>query len=155
MGGSSTGGWGRLGDVRSLEQKAKAALNEGKRNVFISFATEDMAEVNLLRGQAKNDNNDIEFNDHSVREPYDSEQAEYIKRKIAERINRSSITVVFISKHTEQSRWVKWEVEKSLELGKKVVAVHSGRRLSGAEPKWVSEHKIKTVPWSKLSEELK
>ena len=84
MGGSSTGGWSRLGDVRSLEQKAKAALNEGKRNVFISFATEDMAEVNLLRGQAKNDNNDIEFNDHSVREPYDSEQAEYIKRKIAE-----------------------------------------------------------------------
>mgnify|MGYP003947773393 CR=1 FL=1 len=155
MGGSSTGGWSRLGDVRSLEQKAKAALNEGKRNVFISFATEDMAEVNLLRGQAKNDNNDIEFNDHSVREPYDSEQAEYIKRKIAERINRSSITVVFISKDTAQSKWVKWEVEKSLELGKKVVAVHSGKQFSGTEPKWVSEHKIKTVPWSKLSDELK
>ena len=48
MGGSSSGGWSRLGDVKSLEQKAKAALNEGKRNVFISFATEDMDEVNLL-----------------------------------------------------------------------------------------------------------
>lgn len=155
MGGSSTGGWSRLGDVRSLEQKAKAALNEGKRNVFISFATEDMAEVNLLRGQAKNDNNDIEFNDHSVREPYDSEQAEYIKRKIAERINRSSITVVFLSKDTAQSKWVKWEVEKSLELGKKVVAVHSGSQLNGTEPKWISDNGIKTVAWSKLAGELK
>lgn len=155
MGGSSTGGWSRLGDVRSLEQKAKAALNEGKRNVFISFATEDMAEVNLLRGQAKNDNNDIEFNDHSVREPYDSEQAEYIKRKIAERINRSSITVVFLSKDTAQSKWVKWEVEKSLELGKKVVAVHSGSQFNGTEPKWISDNGIKTVAWSKLADELK
>ncbi|EJM69341.1 TIR-like domain-containing protein (DUF1863) [Pseudomonas sp. GM49] len=155
MGGSSTGGWSRLGDVKALEQKAKAALNEGKRNVFISFATEDMNEVNLLRGQAKNDNNDIEFNDHSVREPYDSEQAEYIKRKITERINRASITVVFVSKDTAQSKWVKWEVEKSLELGKKVIAVHSGKQLQGTAPAWISEHKIKTVPWSDLSGELK
>ena len=76
MGGSSSGGWSRLGDVRSLEQKAKEALQEGKRNVFISFATEDMNEVNLLRAQAKNENNDLEFNDHSVREAYNSEQAE-------------------------------------------------------------------------------
>jgi len=127
MGGSSSGGWSRLGDVRSLEQKAKEALQEGKRNVFISFATEDMNEVNLLRAQAKNENNDLEFNDHSVREAYNSEQAEYIKRKIAERINRASVTVVFISDSTAQSHWVKWEVEKSLELGKKVVAVHSGQ----------------------------
>ncbi|WP_339412976.1 TIR domain-containing protein [Pseudomonas sp. EA_35y_Pfl2_R5] len=155
MGGSSSGGWSRLGDVKSLEQKAKAALNEGKRNVFISFATEDMDEVNLLRAQAKNDNNDIEFNDHSVREPYDSDQAEYIKRKISERINRASVTVVYISNDTAQSKWVKWEVEKSLELGKKVVAVHSGSRFNGTEPKWISENGIKTVAWSKLADELK
>lgn len=155
MGGSSSGGWSRLGDVKSLEQKAKAALNEGKRNVFISFATEDMDEVNLLRAQAKNDNNDIEFNDHSVREPYDSVQTEYIKRKISERINRASVTVVYISNDTAQSKWVKWEVEKSLELGKKVVAVHSGSRFNGTEPKWISDNGIKAVAWSKLADELK
>lgn len=155
MGGNSSGGWSRLGDLKSLEQKAKAALNEGKRNVFISFATEDMDEVNLLRGQAKSDNTDIEFNDHSVREPYDSVQAEYIKRKISERINRASVTVVYISNDTAQSKWVKWEVEKSLELGKKVVAVHSGSRFNGTEPKWISEKGIKTVAWSKLADELK
>lgn len=155
MGGSSSGGWSRLGDVKSLEQKAKAALNEGKRNVFISFATEDMREVNLLRGQTKNENNDLEFNDHSVKEAYDSDQADYIKRKITERINRCSVTVVFISDDTAQSKWVKWEVEKSLELGKKVIAIHSGEKFSGTEPKWVSDHGIKTVPWADLTEELK
>lgn len=155
MGGSSSGGWSRLGDVKSLEQKAKEALNEGKRNVFISFATEDMDEVNLLRAQTKNENNDLEFNDHSVKEAYDSEQADYIKRKITERINRCSVTVVYISDATAKSPWVKWEVEKSLELGKKVIAIHSGKKFSGTEPGWISDHGIKTVPWSGLADELK
>lgn len=155
MGGSSSGGWNRLGDVRSLEEKAKAALQGGKRNVFISFATEDMDEVNLLRAHAKNENSDIEFNDHSVREPYESERAEYIKRKIAERIARSSITVVYLSKDTAQSQWVEWEVKKSLELGKKVIAVHPGDSFKGSRPSWLDEHNIKVVPWSKLGDRLK
>lgn len=155
MGGSSSGGWSRLGDIRALEEKAKAALQSGKRNVFISFATEDMDEVNLIRAHAKNENSDIEFNDHSVREPYDSERAEYIKRKIVERISRSSTTVVYLSKNTAKSQWVKWEVEKSLELGKKVIAVHSGDSFAGRRPSWLDEPSIKVVPWSKLADELK
>jgi MTH538 TIR-like domain (DUF1863) len=155
MGGGGGGGWNRLGDVRALEEKAKAALQSGKRNVFISFATEDMDEVNLLRAQAKNEKSDIEFNDHSVREPYESERADYIKRKIEERISRSSTAVVYLSKNTSQSQWVKWEVEKSLELGKKVIAVHAGDSFKGRQPSWLAGHGIKVVPWSKLADELK
>lgn len=155
MGGSGGGGWNQLGNISSLEQKAREALADGKRNVFISFVAEDIAEVNLLRAQAKNDNNDIEFNDHSVRAPYDSERAEYIRQKITERINRSSVTVVYISDKTAGSRWVKWEVEKSLELGKKVVAVHPGDRFTGRSPRWLAENGIKMVPWSKLAPEIK
>ena len=154
MGGNGGGGWSSLGDVRALEEKAKEALQGGKRNVFISFATEDMDEVNLLRGQAKNENSDIEFNDHSVREPYDSERAEYIKRKIAERINRTSVTVVYLSPNTAQSKWVAWEVQKSLELGKTVIAVHKGENFKGKKPAWLNKN-IKVVRWSKLSDELK
>lgn len=153
MGGNGGGGWSSLGDVRALEEKAKAALQGGKRNVFISFATEDMDEVNLLRAHAKNEKSDIEFNDHSVREPYDSDRADYIRRKIAERINRTSTTVVYLSNNAAQSKWVKWEVEKSLELGKRVIAVHKGANYSDTIPSWLSSD-IKVVPWSKLSDEL-
>jgi MTH538 TIR-like domain (DUF1863) len=154
MGGKNSGGWNRLGDVRALEEKAKAALQGGKKNVFISFATEDLDEVNLLRAQAKNENSDVEFNDHSVHEPYESDQAEYIKRRIGERITRSSVTVVYLSKHTAQSRWVQWEVERSLELGKKVIAVHPGSNFKAKTPGWITDNKIKVVPWSKLANEL-
>lgn len=154
MGGNGGGGWSSLGDVRALEEKAKAALQGGKRNVFISFAMEDENEVNCLRAQAKSEKSDIEFNDHSVREPYDSDRAEYIRRKIAERINRTSTTVVYLSDNAAKSKWVKWEVEKSLELGKRVIAVHKGDKYSGTKPSWLSAD-IKVVRWSNLSDELK
>ncbi|NTI17052.1 TIR domain-containing protein [Agrobacterium rhizogenes] len=155
MGGGSSGSWSRLGDIRALEEKAKAALQGGKRNVFISFATEDMDEVNLLRAHAKNENSDIEFNDHSVKEPYNSERAAYIKQKISERIARSSVCVVYLSENTAQSDWVAWEVKESLTQGKKVVAVHPKDGAPATAPGWVAEHNINVVQWSNLSAELK
>ncbi|WP_417247424.1 TIR domain-containing protein [Celeribacter sp.] len=154
MGGGGGGGWSSLGDIRSLEEKAKAALQKGRKNVFISFATEDLNEVNLLRGQAKNQNSDLEFNDHSVRVPYDSDRAQYIKAKITERINRSSVCVVFVSDDTAQSNWVKWEVDQSLKLGKKVVAVYSQNNKPKTMPEWFSKNNIKSVKWADLNQEI-
>lgn len=153
MGGGG-GGRGSLGDIRALEQRAKAALQGGKRNVFISFAMEDLNEVNLLRAHAKNEKSDIEFNDYSVREPYDSERAEYIRQKITERIERASVTVVYLSESTPQSKWVKWEVEKSLSLGKRVVAMYASDKPPSQLPSWVSDKKIGVVPWKNLADEL-
>ncbi|WP_084799564.1 TIR domain-containing protein [Bradyrhizobium sp. Ai1a-2] len=152
-GGSGGGGSNRLGDTRALEEKAKRVLQGGRKNVFISFAHEDLDEVNLLRGQSKNENSDIEFNDYSVKEPYDSVRAEYIKSRLTERISQSSTTVVYLSKDTPQSRWVRWEVEKSIELGKRVIAVHAGQS-APTPPTWISQNKIKVVPWSSLAQEL-
>lgn len=154
MGGGSGGGWRSLGDIRALEQRAKAALQGGKRNVFISFAMEDIDEVNLLRAHSKNEYSDIEFNDYSVREPYDSERAEYIRQKITERIERASVTVVYLSASTPQSEWVKWEVEKSLQLGKRVIAMHASDNPPATLPGWVSEQKIAVVAWKNLAQEL-
>lgn len=154
-GGGGGGGWSSIGDLRSLEEKAKAALNEGRRNVFISFAMEDKREVDLLRAHAKNENSDIEFNDHSVREPYQSDRAAYIKDRITERLNRASVCVVYLSDSTAQSRWVAWEVGKAVELGKKIVAVHPQGRAPAANPAWVAQHGVKIVNWADLPKELK
>lgn len=156
MGGSSSGGsWSSLGDVRALEQKAKAALEQGSRkNVFISFSFDDIDEVNLLRAHAKNDKSPIEFNDRSVKEPYESERAEYIKQRLSERINQSSTTVVFASPNTASSQWVQFEVEKSRELGKRVIVTHTGDSPPTNLPTWLRSTDIKIVPWKNLSSEL-
>lgn len=154
-GGSGGGGWSSIGHLRSLEEKAKAALNAGRRNVFISFAMEDEREVNLLRAHAKNENSDIEFNDHSVREPYDSDRADYIKDRISERLNRASVCVVYLSESTAQSKWVKWEVDEAVRLGKKVVAVHPNEGAPSNAPDWIRQHGISVVEWSDLPKHLK
>lgn len=155
------GGGGNLrsiGDIQSLVDRAKQELRKGeqagKRNVFISFAYEDVGTVNLLRGQSKNDNSPIEFNDWSVSEPINSERAPYIKQKIAERIAQSSLTVVFLSDATSKSEWVTWEIEESLRRGKKVLGVYPQDAKPKKMPDAIKNNNIKCVSWPNLAETI-
>lgn len=157
MGGGGGSGRTTLGNVNSLIEKAKEELRKEagtKRNVFLSFAYEDLDEVNLLRGQAKNENSSIEFNDWSVREPYNSTRADYIKQRIGERISQCSITVVYVSADASNSDWVAWEIEESIRRGKQVIAVHKGAKPPSKLPKGIAIHKIKVVPWAELGRTL-
>jgi|SRR6185312_3588182 len=156
MGGGGSGP-GPIGDLESLIARAKEKLRtseqEGRRNVFLSFAYEDIAYVNLLRGQARNDNLPIEFNDWSVSEPIDSERANYIREKIADRIMQSSVTVVFLSEHSAKSRWVDWEIRESVRQGKHVIGVHPKGAQPPAHPTF-HELGLQTVPWPDLPRAL-
>ncbi len=156
MGGGGGSDSRSLGDTRSLEQRAREILegSQRRKNIFISFAFEDIGEVNLLRGQAKNDNCELQFNDRSVREEIDSVRAEYIKQRLSERINQCSTTIVYLSADASRSPWVTWEVEKSLELGKRVVATHKGDSPPALLPEVITKNGIQIVPWSDLSANL-
>lgn len=151
MGGG--GGWSfsskDLGKIREqVKDRIQEAKDGIKRNVFISFASEDLNEVNLLRGQALNQQSALEFNDWSLKEPFDSEKADYIKRGIRERIRQSSVTLVFVSEHSAKSKWVDWEIRETAKLGKKVVAMYSGGNQPKIMPNALKELGIKPVPWS-------
>jgi len=151
MDGGGKGG-GLTADQRSqLERHAKEIIEEVNgektRNVFISFASEDLNEVNLIRAQAKNENSNIEFNDFSLRKPFNSKDADYIKRGIRERIRQSSVTVVYVSDQTASSEWVDWEIRESLAMGKGVLAMHKGDTPPRHLPKAISENNIKVLPW--------
>lgn len=151
MGGSGGGLGMSLGALAELESKAKRVLREGdtqRRNIFISFAHEDLREVNLLRGQAKNASSELEFNDWSLREPFNSERAEYIRRGIRERIRQSSVTVVYVSGVTHKSQWVNWEIKETLSLGKRVVALHKGAAAPSRLPTALTENGIRPVQWT-------
>jgi hypothetical protein len=156
MGGG--GGRGADRELRELVDSAKkklAGLDEvTRRNVFISFDHDDLDEVNLLRGQAKNENSPIDFNDWSVQEPFNSARAPYIKAKIGERIAQSSVTVVYLTDKTRTSSWVAWEVSESIRLGKHVIGVHKGTSPPSTLPSWVRQHGVAIVPWSELSKSL-
>jgi MTH538 TIR-like domain (DUF1863) len=151
MGGG--GGWSLSKDeLKKLEEVAKENLKQGaqpaKRNIFISFIKEDLDEVNLLRGQAKNEDNDLEFNDWSLRESFNSKQAEYIQRGIRERIRLSSATMVYLSDITYRSKWVNWEIQESIKLGKQVIGVYKGDSPPKILPSSIIKYRCKLIKWT-------
>lgn len=151
MGG---GGGGSISssDMRTLESKAKEKLTQAvadsSRHVFISFAYEDVDEVNLLRGQAKHDKTDLEFDDFSVKDAFDSANADYLKRQIREKIDRCSVTVVYLSGNSASSKWVNWEIEESIKKGKGVIGVYKGDSAPDATPTAFKANNCKAVKWS-------
>lgn len=152
MGGGSSRSRITPRDLTRLQQVARERLRAGdrstKRNVFISFAAEDLNDVNLLRAQAKNENSDIEFNDWSLREPFDSQRASYIRSGIRDRIEKSSVTLVYLSTDAARSSWVNWEIQESIDLGKGVIAVHKGDAPPRRLPAAITDNNIPIIRWT-------
>jgi len=109
------------------------------KHVFLSFVAEDLAAVNLFRGQAKNGNSALEFDDYSVKAPYNSQEATYIRARIAEKIAMASVTICLIGDSTYRSSWVEWELQKSAQLGKAVLGVR------------LNSQRVDTVPLALLT----
>ena len=89
------------------------------RKVFLSFTMEDRGLVDLFRTQVENGQSALVFRDYPIKETF-----EYAWKTNAERLIRScSATVCLIGKSTHQSKAVDWEIRKSVELGKSILAV--------------------------------
>jgi len=153
LGGGGSGGIYRvtpkeadeLEDIARREIKTKTPPPP-RRRVFLSFRGIDKEVVDKFRSRAKDKESDLDFIDFSLVVPFRSENAEYIKRGIRERIKASSVTVVLIAETTHKSKWVDWEIRESIALGKGVVAVRLRDDPSLTTPKALEEHGIKPLP---------
>ena len=92
-------------------------------HAFLSFVEEDLNLVNLFRGQAKSQHSDLEFADYSIKQPFNSSNADYIARGITNQLRLVSLTVCLYGPTTYTSKWVDWELRKSIELGKPIMGV--------------------------------
>jgi len=90
---------------------------------FLSFVEEDLDLVNLFRGQAKNKNSDLEFADYSLKVPFNSANANYIRQQIVPKISGSSLTMCLYGPSTYTSDWVQWELNTALQLDKPIMGV--------------------------------
>jgi hypothetical protein len=91
--------------------------------VFISFQSEDLWAVELLREIARQPSYDLDFYDESLKVPFDSIRADYIRNRLLDRIERTSVTICLIGRTTYESAWVDWEIFRSLEKGNKIIAM--------------------------------
>jgi hypothetical protein len=99
-----------------------------KKKVFISYDYDnDKHYKNLLLAWDSNKLFDFSIHDHSADVSINSTDATAIKRVISRYINEATYFLVIVGKKTHKSSWVKWEIEKALELNKKIVAVKTDR----------------------------
>ena len=124
MGGG--GSWDSLSSdqLKKLEDTAKKSIRETeptKRSVFISFAGEDLDEVNLLRGQAKNDNSPFEFVDMSVKQPWETDW----ESKCRTKIKGCDGVIALISKHTPSATGQLFEIKAAEEEKVPIMLMYS------------------------------
>jgi hypothetical protein len=99
-----------------------------KKKVFVSYDYDNEKHYkNLLLAWDSNSNFDFSMHDHSVDISVNSVNASAIKSVISRKINEATYFLVIVGKQTNKSSWVKWEINKAVELGKKIIAVKTDR----------------------------
>ena len=94
------------------------------KKVFVSYDYDnDKNYKNMLLAWDKNSDFDFNMSDQSADVSINSTDAAAIKRAISAKINNATYFLCLIGKKTYKSDWVKWEIEKALELEKRIVAV--------------------------------
>jgi hypothetical protein len=118
-------------------------------NIFLSFAMEDKALVDLFRGQVRNEQLPLQFRDYSIKEPFERAW----KTRCEERIRLCSLTICLIGYKTYKIEAVNWEIRKSVELGKGLMGVYL---VNGYPPlpEALQENRITPVRW-KMDEIMK
>lgn len=99
-----------------------------KKKIFISYDyTNDKHYKNLLLAWDANKLFDFSISDKSADVGINSVNASAIKSVLSRYINASTYLLVIVGKKTHKSDWVKWEIEKAVELKKRIIAVKTDR----------------------------
>lgn len=96
------------------------------RKVFFSFHYErDVWRVSQVRNSHVITNLDKSpFYDKAEWESIKRNGDQAVRNWIDAQLNGTSVTVVLIGKETASRRWVKYEIQRSVELGKGLIGVH-------------------------------
>lgn len=116
------------------------------RKLFISYEGHDRMKAkgfNLLRW---NKNVNFDFVGRHLLDPVKSNDPGYIETKIKEQLVGTSATVVLLGTHTEDSDWVKREIELSLAKGNGLLGI---KLTEGAEvPQQLVDAGAEIIGWN-------
>ena len=136
-------------------------------NLFISFAGQDVEQLESFRALAKNSQHRLKFHDRSQVEPVtdkagtslpyppNDKRAELVREEIKKLLDRATRTVILVGETTSKSQWVNWEMRTFFDRKKK----HPGKterrliamRLKGHRkaklPKAVLNLGIQSINW--------
>ena len=116
--------------------------------VFFSFTEPDREVVLTIKGRAVNSNySNLNFRVKDLLKRWNTENTAVIRRAITTSISGTSRTIVFIGERTHRSKWVREEVEMTLEKNKPVYAIRL-KNTNGKKPKVLEDNNIFLYLWS-------
>jgi len=93
-------------------------------HIFISHSwsyPEDLENLrNLLRNRGYFN---VEFEEVSIDEPINSTNADYIKRRLRQKIEKSNIVLGIAGMYASYSKWMEWELDAAIRLDIPIVGV--------------------------------
>lgn len=115
---------------------------------FFSFTEADRDVVVTIKGRAVNsDYKNLNFRVKDLLKRWDTDDVAVIRQAISKAMTGTSRTIVFVGESTHRSRWVREEVEMTLENGKPVYAIRL-KNTDGATPKVLQNNHIHIYAWS-------
>jgi hypothetical protein len=122
------------------------------KKIFVSYDFDnDRNYKNTLLMWDANTLFDFTFEDTSCDCSVNSLAAAPIKRVISEKIANSDVVLVIVGAQTHRSEWVAWEIQKAVELRRKIVAVKlssnytSPGALLGAGASWAMSFTLEGI----------
>lgn len=113
------------------------------KKIFISYDYDsDKHYKNLLKAWDENGTFYFNFHDQSADVSINSTNAAAIKRAISAKISNATYFLCLVGEKTYNSSWVKWEIDKAVELNRRIVAVKikntntTPNELLGVGAKW-------------------
>ena len=93
-------------------------------HVFISHSWAHISDLENLRYllQQKGYFN-VEFEEVTPDYPINSQNADYIKRRLKQKISKSNIVLGIAGMYASYSEWMQWELDTAIDLGINIVGV--------------------------------
>lgn len=97
----------------------------GLPRTFVGFSSTDIKYYRLMQAWKENEHIDFNFTDCQLANEVNSEDEQYIKRKVKERINMAGKFVMLIGQDTKSKhKYVRWEAEVAIEKGCTIIGVN-------------------------------
>lgn len=118
---------------------------------FFSFREDDRGVVLTIKGRAVNPQYpNLNFRVKDLLKRWDTSDVSRIRAAISTSMSGTSRTIVFVGNSTHKSRWVREEIEMTLQNKKKCYAIRL-RETNGTKPQSLIDNGIHLHPWSEAT----